>query len=262
MTTEIQESARARELIDRLNLKHLNVESGLFSVIKVSDVMVEADDGPSPASNCIYLMLSKTYPQNFVQWLFSDDYQVLIEGGPADYYLFYEDGRSEKITMGRDLSKGQRMIVPSPGGTAKAIVLHEEAEYLLVGSILSPAWSPQRARIGADESFIETYTDSSDWATPEFLKYLVGPNFGHFVGADGEGLKITLDALGQIIWQDMQLTEKQFIIELENFTQEKKERALEVFIEEGAPMDLLDRISLLARQKGVHEIVINHKENP
>ncbi len=251
MPASIEESARAAELIEQLGLKHLNVESGLFSVLRVSDVEVEAGDGASPASNAIYLMLSRNHPRNYVQWLFSDDYQVLIEGGPADYYLFHEDGRAERITMGRDLSAGQQMIVAGPGGTAKAIVLRDDADFLLVGSILSPAWSPQRARIGGGEAFFAKYSGAAPWATPEFLRELIGPNFGLSVGATGETLRITLNETGEIIWQEMQLTEKQLRIEMRRFAESYPARPLEVTVLRKTPVSLLQRVEVLAAEVGI-----------
>ncbi len=247
---------RAEELVRTLGLKHLNIESGLFKVLAVSDIEVEASDGKSPASNIIYFMLTKETPQNYVQWLYSDDYQVLIEGGPADYYLFYENGRVEKFTMGRDLEEGQQLIVPSPGGTAKAIVLHDSADYLLVGSIVTPAWSPQRARIGIDDSFIGKYAGAADWATPEFMKFLTGPNFGKTEGASGDGLNIRIDPLGQFIWQGMQLTEKQLLIELRNFVQTNKGKPLQISVTKDAPVKMVEKATELAKQAGVVEIEV------
>lgn len=91
------------------------MESGLFNVVRVSDIEVETAGEFSPASNAIYLALNQDEPVNYLQWVFCDDYQVLIEGGPANYYLFYEDGRSEKITMGRDITNGQKLMVQTTG---------------------------------------------------------------------------------------------------------------------------------------------------
>ena len=242
---------RAEELVETLGLRHLNLESGLFKVLSVSDIEVKAGDGKSPVSNVIYLMLTKKVSQNFVQWLYSDDYQVLIEGGPADYYLFYEGGRAEKFTMGRDLQAGQQLIVPSPGGTAKAIVLHESADYLLAGSIVTPAWSPQRARIGADEAFIEKYAGKADWATPEFIKFLIGPNFGKTEGASGEVFKISIDSLGQFIWQGMQLTEKQLLVELKNFVENDNAQPLIIEVSKDAPGQMVDKTKKLVEREGI-----------
>ena len=231
---------RSQELVDALNLKFLNVEAGLFDVVRVSELEVEIDGEKSAASNVIYLMLNQDQPINYVQWLFSDDYQVLIEGGPADYYLFYADGTTEKITMGRDVAAGRRMIVPAPGGTAKAIVLHDETEYILMGSILSPAWSPHRVRIGGDQAFVDKYRNTSDWASEEFIKTLIGPNFGHYVGGETDELELTIMPDGQIIWLEMQLTNVQLDNQLQRFKEQQTGNPVSLTIEAGAPQTVID----------------------
>lgn len=242
---------RAAELVDKLNLRFLNVEAGMFDVVRVSEIEVIADGESSPASNAIYLMLNQDHPVNFVQWLYSDDYQVLIEGGPADYYLFYADGTSAMITMGRDLDAGQQMIVPAPGGTAKAIVLHEDADYLLVGSILSPAWSPHRARIGGDVAFVSKFSGSSEWATESRIRELIGPNFGEYVGGAVDSLELTLQSDGQIIWLGMQLTSAQVEDQFIRFREQRPGQPAQLRSEPGAPPELIDFIIETGKTTGV-----------
>jgi predicted cupin superfamily sugar epimerase len=251
------DASRSRELVEQLDLKYLNVEAGLFNVVRVSDLQVEIGGESSAASNVIYLMLNRDQPINYIQWLYSDDYQVLIEGGPADYYLFYQDGSTEKITMGRDLAAGNRMIVPAPGGTAKAIILHDEAEYVLMGSILSPAWSPHRARIGGDQAFVDKYRGSSDWADEDFIKILIGPNFGHYVGGETNELALTIMPDGQIIWLEMQLTDVQLRHQLERFEAQQSDNPVTLQIEAGAPESVVKFVLDAAADMGLEVAVSN-----
>jgi uncharacterized protein len=248
-----ESDSRIKELTSGLNLIHLNAEAGLFSVIQVSDLEVTCADARSPVSNAIYFMLTREEPQNYVHWLYSDDYQTFIEGGPADYYIFHSNGSTEKFTMGRDIESGQTLVVPCPANSAKAIVLHEDASHLLVSSVVTPAWSPQRARIGGDDRFIQKYSGSSDWASPEFLTFLIGPNFGHELGADGEMFSVTVDEKGQIIWKGMQLNEKQVAVELKNFLKKTPESAFQISIHPNAPQTIIDRLKNLASHIGIRE---------
>ena len=256
-SAEADDASRSRELIEQLDLKFLNVEAGLFNVVRVSDLQVEIGGENSAASNVIYLMLNRDQPANYVQWLYSDDYQVLIEGGPADYYLFYQDGSTEKITMGRDLAAGDQMIVPAPGGTAKAIVLHDEAEYVLLGSILSPAWSPHRARIGGDQAFVDKFRGSSDWADEDFIKKLIGPNFGYYVGGETDELALTVMPDGQIIWLEMQLTEVQLKHQLERFEAQQTDNPVTLQVEPGAPETVVKFVMDAAADMGLEVAVSN-----
>lgn len=171
------QNPRFELLRKQLNLADLDQEAGFFVLANLSEVEVSASDGPSPASNAIYYALNKEQPQNHLHHLFSDDYHILIEGGPADYFVFHPDKRVEKFTLGREVELNQRLMVTTPGGCAKAIRLHDTADYLLVGSVVTPAWKPDRITIGAGQSFIDAYAGTAEWATPEFLISLIGPNW-------------------------------------------------------------------------------------
>jgi predicted cupin superfamily sugar epimerase len=243
--------ARRDELIERLGLVPLNGEAGLFRVLRVSDLEVTSADGRSPVSNAIYFMLTPASPQNHLHWLYSDDYQSLIEGGPADYYLFLADGSVAHYVMGRDVAHGQTPFVPVPAGTAKAIVLRPEAPYLLVGSVVTPAWSPGRERIGGGPAFVERYAGKADWATPAFLRELIGPNFGQVLGAEGQDLSLALDAQGQILWAGLQLTEQQAAIEIRKHAAAGPSRPLHIRVERGAPDALLQRLRRVAQEAGI-----------
>ncbi|WP_240954406.1 cupin domain-containing protein [Solimonas marina] len=190
----------AAQWIRQLGLQTLDGEGGFFRVLRVSGVEVRAADGRSPASNAIYYLLTPKDPQNHLHWLASDDYQVLIDGGPADYYLFYPDGHVEHRVMGHDVAAGQTPFVAVPADTTKAIVLRSGAPYVLVGSVVTPAWSPKRVRIGAGAAFVERYAGASDWATPAFLRTLIGPNFkqgDHASGKNFAPLEPATDAAGR-----------------------------------------------------------------
>jgi hypothetical protein len=155
----------------------LDNESGLYAVENTSAIEITAPDGGSPASSCIYYALTKEHPQNHLHWLMPDDHHILISGGTADYYLFHPGGQVEKQTLGLDLKQGQKPIVVSPGGCQKAIRLHSDSEFMLVGSVITPAWHPDRVRFGAGLSFLDTFAGKALWATPKFLKELICPNW-------------------------------------------------------------------------------------
>ncbi len=242
---------RAEELIATLGLQPLNMESGHFSVVYLSAHEVVAADGTSRASNCIYYMLTREMPQNNLHWVWSDDYQILIEGGPADFFLFHTNGRAERITMGRNIIAGQQLIVPCPGDTYKAIILHESADYLLTGSVVTPAWNPQRARVGGDAAFIERYAGAAPWATPEFLRQLIGPNFGLLEGADGLPFALTIDASGQVLWKNMQLTAEQLQIEMHSAAVNAPGESVVVTCLPGAPMSAVSLLQQAAALAGL-----------
>jgi predicted cupin superfamily sugar epimerase len=200
---------RIDELTNALGLTEMNLESGLFQVLGVSGIELDQQ----AVNNVIYFMLTREMPQSYLHRLESDDVQILIEGGPVDYYLFSDNGTCKKVTMGHDVASGQQPIVIAPGGTTKALILHKEASHLLIGSVVSPSWSPTTTRYGAGSEFLDAYENKATWASREFLKYLVGPNFDACEGYVDVAQTFSIDTAGQIIYQGMQLTEEQFIIE-------------------------------------------------
>lgn len=64
-----------------------------------------------------------------------------------------------------------------PGGSWKALVLPVDVEYALLATILTPVWTRDRGKIGAGQEFIDNYKSKAGWATEDFLKKLIGPNF-------------------------------------------------------------------------------------
>jgi predicted cupin superfamily sugar epimerase len=168
---------RARELIATLHLEYLPGESGYFGLVSRSAQKVTVAGRENVAQSQIYYLLTSELPLNYLHWLAPDDTHVLIEGGPVDYFIFHPDGRTEKITLGRDVAAGQRLIVAVPGGCWKALRLHPGAHYALIANVLSPGWTPEGVKIGARADFITRFRNAAPWATASLLRELIGPNY-------------------------------------------------------------------------------------
>lgn len=169
--------ARARELIRVLHLSVLPKESGYLGLIGESARQVQIDGRSLAVQSQVYYMLTRERPVNYLHWLASDDTHILIEGGPVDYFIFHPDGRVEEITLGRDVSAGERPVVAVPAGCWKALRLHPGASYALMANALSPEWTPDRVRIGEGTAWIKRFSGAAPWATPENLRALIGPNW-------------------------------------------------------------------------------------
>jgi predicted cupin superfamily sugar epimerase len=168
---------RARDLIRLLELHVLPKESGYLGIIGVSAQKITANGRSLAVQSQNYYMLTRDRPINFLHWLQPDDTHVLIEGGPVDYFIFHPDGRAEKITLGMNLQDGQRPVVAVPGGSWKALRLHDGVAYALTANTLSPEFTPDRVKIGAGDDWVKRYTGAAPWATPKFLRELIGPNW-------------------------------------------------------------------------------------
>jgi uncharacterized protein len=173
----VPSDARARELIRTLNLQVLPRESGYLGIIGRSAQTVTVDGRSLAVQSQNYYMLTRDRPVNYLHWLAPDDTHILLEGGPVDYFIFHPDGRAETVTLGLDLTAGERPVVAVPGGCWKALRLRDGARYALMANTLSPEFTPDRVKIGAGADWVKRYAGSAPWATPNTLRELIGPNW-------------------------------------------------------------------------------------
>ena len=176
-STAIGSDARAQELIRELKLQVLPKESGYLGIIGRSAQVVSVHGRELAVQSQNYYMLTIDRPINYLHWLEPDDTHILIEGGPVDYFIFHPDGRAEKVTLGMNLTAGERPVVAVPGGCWKALRLHEGVKYALTANTLSPEFTPDRVKIGAGADWVKRYSGSAPWATPEALREMIGLNW-------------------------------------------------------------------------------------
>jgi len=175
-SSPVGSEARAKELIRELKLEVLPKESGYLGVIGRSAQSVTVRGRALAVQSQNYYMLTSDRPINYLHWLEPDDTHILIEGGPVDYFIFYPDGRVEKVMLGMNLAAGERPVVAVPGGCWKALRLHDGVQYALMANTLSPEFTPDRVKIGAGADWVKRYAGSAPWATPEALREMIGPN--------------------------------------------------------------------------------------
>lgn len=166
------ETPDAQSIIDAYGMTYLERESGYLVLREGSEFTADVDGAVQPIHNSIYYLLTENKPINYLHWLASEDIHILVDGGPLDYYLFLEDGSVKHVRLGRDRSKGEIPAVTVPARSYKAIKLATGARYGLMVNVLTPAWSKERVKIGANPGFFSTYTNKASWATPEFLHSL------------------------------------------------------------------------------------------
>ncbi len=168
---------RAQEIIRTLNLHLLPRESGYIGLIGESAQKTIVDGHSLAVQSQVYYLLTRDRPINYLHWLAPDDTHILIEGGPVDYFIFHPDGKVEKVVLGRDFARSERPLVAVPGGCWKALKLHEGASYALMANALSPEFTSDRVHIGAGPTWVARFQNKAPWATPEFLRQLIGPNW-------------------------------------------------------------------------------------
>ena len=171
-----ESNQRAQELIGQLHLQVLPKESGYLGIIGLSPLTVPIGGRELAVQSQNYYLLTRQRPVNYLHWLAPADTHILIEGGPVDYYVFHPDGGVEKLTLGTELGAGQRPVIAVPPGCWKALVLRPGSPYALMANVLSPAFTPDRVKIGENAAWVRRYAGRATWATAEFLQALIGPN--------------------------------------------------------------------------------------
>ena len=172
-----ESNLRVLELMHTLDLNPLPRESGYLGLIGQSAQTIPDHNRQLAIQSQVYYMLTRNKPINYLHWLAPDDTHILIEGGPVDYFIFCPDHRTWKVTLGRDIAAGQRPLVAVPGGCWKALQLHANAGYALMANVLSPEFTPDRVHIGEGPKWVQKYAGAAPWATPDFLRTLIGPNW-------------------------------------------------------------------------------------
>lgn len=144
-------ATRAQDWRRRLGLEPLAGESGWWAPLSTSQLMLRDGSAPVAAHSAIYYLLDAERPINYWHRLASDDIHVLVEGGPVEYFLVDETSQIEREVLGADLVAGHRPVVTAPAGTTKALRLVDPDGFALIASVVTPAWSPERLRIGAPD---------------------------------------------------------------------------------------------------------------
>ena len=169
--------AHARELISKYHLQYLPGESGYYGQLNISGLGVASAGKMLKAHSSIYYLLTREAPINYLHRLDSDDVHILLESGPVEYLIFHPDGSVERRVLGSDFSAGQSLMISIPGGCWKALRLLPSAPYALMANVLTPQWTPDGVHIGAGPAFIGKYAKAAPWATDDFLRSLIGPNW-------------------------------------------------------------------------------------
>ncbi|MGF1450053.1 MAG: cupin domain-containing protein [Opitutales bacterium] len=168
---------RIATLVRSLRLEPLPGEQGRFNVLFRSKLQVAFAGSEMPACNALYYLLTADDPRNHLHWLACDDTEMLLEGGPYQRFAFHSDGTVIRQHVGQDLVNNQRPIFHAPGGSWKAARLDPGADFALIGSVVAPAWTPDRVRIGGGPKFLQRFTGKAHWATEPFLRECIGPNW-------------------------------------------------------------------------------------
>ncbi|WP_460774287.1 cupin domain-containing protein [Microbacterium sp. GXF7504] len=148
--------------IERLGLQPLEGESGWWAPVFRSTVPVASELGDTTACNVIHYLLDAERPINAWHHLASDDTHMLLDGGPVEYITVDEAGAVRTTVL-----DAAHPVISIPAGSYKALRLLEPDSYALMGSVVTPAWTPERVRIEPP-----VLRDRPEWLTDDLMHAL------------------------------------------------------------------------------------------
>jgi len=169
-------SDRAEQIIAQLDMHPLPKESGYWGVIGATAPIRDVHGRILATQSATYSLLTHDRSTRFLNKMVPIETDVLVEGGPVDVYIFCGNDVSQ-VTLGRNYADLEAGLAIVPAGCWKAEVLRDGAAYALMVNLLSPEFTTDRVTTGAGPEWVNRYTGKAPWATPEFLRRLIGPNF-------------------------------------------------------------------------------------
>ncbi len=132
---------RVDELIAQLGMQR-HPERGYFVETYRSALSIHSADhnGTRNASTAIYFLLDARDGCTFLHRLRSDELFHFHEGGPLDVLLFPPIGPGRVVSLGLDISAGQRPQLVIPAGSWFATELAPGVSHCLWGCTVSPGF--------------------------------------------------------------------------------------------------------------------------
>lgn len=152
----------AEKIRELLKMQPLPTEGGYFAETYRSDASLSADalqhayPGERSLATAIYYMLT---PDTFsaMHKLKGDEVYHFYLGDPIEMLLLKPDGSGAAVILGADIAAGMRLQHVVPGGTWQGSRLAPGGKFALLGTTMSPGFSPEDYEHGSREALSEKY---------------------------------------------------------------------------------------------------------
>jgi len=163
----MSELQKAQDIIELLDLKPLSFEGGYYretyrseDIVKVANLPERYKTDKTFGTAIYYLLTPDTCSK--LHRLPTDEIFHFYLGDPVTMLLLYPDGRGEEVTLGQDLSKGQRVQLTVPAGVWQGGILCEGGRYALMGATMAPGFDIGDFESADESVLIKKYPDYND----------------------------------------------------------------------------------------------------
>ncbi len=157
----------APEIIQLLQLKAHAREGGFYRETYLSSEKIPSGCLPSRYSSerafgtaIYYLLTPETCSR--LHRLKTDEIYHFYLGDPVIMLLLFQDGSSEKITLGQDIAGGQQLQVVIPRHTWQGSFLKPGGQVALLGTTMAPAFDYADFEAGERETLMLEYPSRKD----------------------------------------------------------------------------------------------------
>jgi predicted cupin superfamily sugar epimerase len=152
----------AKTLIEALALEP-HVEGGYFRRTFQADhrARIATPAGERYTLTSIHYLLTQDAPVGHWHLNRSDILHFFHLGAPITYYLIHPDGRLERVVLGPDPGKGQRLQLAVTGGTWKASHL-ETGEFGLISEAVAPGFEYEDMTLGRRDALLAQFPQHAE----------------------------------------------------------------------------------------------------
>lgn len=150
------------EIIRTLDLRPLPSEGGLFKEMYRSGRVLPpahlpaGDRGSRSLATAIYYLITRD-DFSALHRVRGDEVFHFYAGDPVDLWQLREDGTSEWMTLGIDLTQGMRPQIVVPGGIWQALVLRPGGSFALLGTTMSPGFDVADFELGERTALVKQF---------------------------------------------------------------------------------------------------------
>lgn len=178
----------AEQLIQHLGLTPLPVEGGYFTQTYCADETIPRQAlparyrGDKPFGTAIYYVLTAE-PDSFsaLHTLPTEEIFHFYLGDPVEMLLLYPDGRSERVVLGQDILRGERVQFVVPRGVWQGSRLIPGGRWALLGTTMAPGFDETDYTGGDRDTLLRRYPDQA-----ELIRQLTRPHSSQNMSNGGD----------------------------------------------------------------------------